>query len=84
VVLPDSAKGDSCQFRWSQVGGSGVGSSRAVWAVDEVTLTPQMTNTLLLDMADQADMSDRVTSNLASLQHGFCGSPRSVASVENV
>lgn len=79
VLLPDAARGESCQFRWSQVGGSGNGSSDAVWAVDDVILTPHLTNTLLLDMADQADMSDRVTSNLGGLQHAFCGAPRSVA-----
>ncbi|XP_070192277.1 reelin-like isoform X2 [Littorina saxatilis] len=76
VILPDAAKSESCQFRWIQVGGDD--STRAVWAVDDLVLTPQLTNTLMLDMDVQSDMSDRVTANLGSLQYSYCAAPRSV------
>ena len=78
MVLPEAAKGESCQFSWIQVGGGSEGSTRAVWAVDDLVLTPQLTNTLMMDMDVQSDMGDRVTANLGALQHSYCGAPRSV------
>ncbi|KAL8563520.1 hypothetical protein ACOMHN_064345 [Nucella lapillus] len=78
VTLPQASRGEFCQFRWRQVGGEGSGSGRAVWAIDDVVLTPHLTNTLLMDMGQQSDMSDRVTANNGQLLHNYCGAPRSI------
>ena len=58
----------------------GQGSQRAVWALDDVALTSDLSNTLMLDMAqaDEGDLEERVSTNLGQTQNNFCDSPKSI------
>ncbi|CAH1782623.1 unnamed protein product [Owenia fusiformis] len=48
--LPDEAKGDGCRFKWWQPVHTGQGKD--VWALDDLSLTSELLNTINLDFAD--------------------------------
>ncbi|ESO91434.1 hypothetical protein LOTGIDRAFT_228850 [Lottia gigantea] len=76
VQLPDFSKGESCKFRWRQLHHSGQGQD--VWAIDDVSLSQEMTNTLLIDVSDMKDMRDDLTAHLGKLVDSYCGAPKSI------
>ena len=53
VHLPAQARQAACRFRWWQPVHSGYG--RDVWAVDDVSLTGHLYNTISLDFTDRQE-----------------------------
>ena len=74
--IPRAAQGPSCQFRWRQPKHSGAG--RDVWAIDDITITPDAnTNILSVEMMNMEDFDSRLASNLGKLEDSFCERMRS-------
>ncbi len=76
MYLPDSARDSACRFRWHQPTHSGQG--RDVWAVDEVSLAKELTNTLSIEVADMQELNEKLTANLGQLTDTYCGAPKSI------
>ena len=70
VVLPEEAQRSVCRFRWWQPAHSGAG--RDVWAVDDVSLTHHLYNTINLDFTSQEEASGALDVHLGDLET-FCG-----------
>ncbi|XP_022095907.1 reelin-like [Acanthaster planci] len=69
VHLPDEAKGPACRFRWWQPSHSGSGHD--VWALDGVSLTPVLFNTINLDMSDDSVVKQSLSFHLGEIRD-FC------------
>lgn len=70
VHLPEGARQPVCKFRWWQPVHSGSGQD--VWAVDDVSLTSQMYNTIKLDMANPKEVKEVLEIHLGDLDM-YCG-----------
>ncbi|XP_050414411.2 reelin isoform X2 [Patella vulgata] len=81
VSLPDSAKRESCKFRWRQMSHSGRGQD--VWAIDDVSLSKKMNNMLDVNAADMKDMREDLTAHLGKLVDSYCGAPKSITFAGN-
>ncbi|TRY95474.1 hypothetical protein DNTS_000445 [Danionella cerebrum] len=66
VELPPGARRPGVQFRWWQPHHSGRNSD--VWALDEISLTSELFNTLILDFSDLLDVSQSLGFYLGSVR----------------
>ncbi|XP_033646479.1 reelin-like isoform X1 [Asterias rubens] len=69
IHLPESAKCNACRFRWWQASHSGFG--RDVWALDSISLTSILYNTINLDMSNDRMVREGLSFHLGEVQD-FC------------
>ncbi|KAK8377791.1 hypothetical protein O3P69_014024 [Scylla paramamosain] len=69
--LPGGARGPSCRFQVWQEQHSGAG--RDVWAIDDLTITSQIYNTIQLDFSDAAAVNNSLRFHLGQLGEDVCG-----------
>lgn len=75
-MLPADAQQDGCRFRWRQPMHSGL--NQDVWALDDISLTKHLMNTLNIEVSDMAEDLPQLTVNEGKLQDNFCGVPKSL------
>ena len=76
MLLPAEAQDISCQFRWWQPEHSGYGLD--VWALDDISLSEQLFNTLHLHMHNLIDAGDKLTVTQGSLSDSYCKKMKSI------
>ncbi|XP_038061332.1 reelin-like [Patiria miniata] len=69
IHLPSGAMGPACRFRWWQPSHSGTG--RDVWALDGISLTSVLYNTIKVDMSDERTVGQALSFHLGEIRD-FC------------
>jgi len=70
IHLPVSSWQPMCRFRWWQPEHSG--ANRDMWALDDVSVTTHMYNTIYLDFEDKQDVSQGLDVHLGRVDE-YCG-----------
>lgn len=76
VMLPPGSQGDSCRFRWRQPHHSG--ANRDVWALDDISISMDLHDTLNIDVSDSDEIDPALTVNQGKLLDSYCGRIRTL------
>ena len=78
--MPEAAQRSVCSFRWWQPKHGGQGHD--VWAIDDLSLTHNMYNTISLDFSALDDVTQTLDIHLGEVDL-FCGSDKTLKYVNN-
>ncbi len=70
IHLPNSALQHSCRFHWFQPSHSG--ANQDVWALDDITISDILYNTIWLDFSNVSDVKRAMSFHMGEI-HSACG-----------